>query len=81
MSLVTRTPLALEMGHRDLTNRVPTSFTPVRTEADLTGPPGAYAGTLTGRKREFATPVGVTAEFWLRGNRFRAPRRARGGAR
>ena len=38
MSLVTRTPLALEISRRDLTNRVTTFFTPVRTEADLTGP-------------------------------------------
>jgi hypothetical protein len=34
MSLVTRTPLALETGHRDLPNRVMTSFTPVGDEAD-----------------------------------------------
>jgi hypothetical protein len=27
MSLVTRTPLTVEIGHRDLTNRVKTSFT------------------------------------------------------
>jgi hypothetical protein len=29
---------------------VTTSFTPVRNEADRTGPPGAHAGTLTGRR-------------------------------
>jgi hypothetical protein len=34
MSLVTRTPLALEIGHRDLTNRVTTSFTLVGYSAD-----------------------------------------------
>jgi hypothetical protein len=79
--LVLLARMTLEIDRGDLPNRVTTSFTPVRTEADLTGPPGAHAGILTGRKREFATPVGVTAEFWLRGNRFRAPRRACGGAR
>jgi hypothetical protein len=31
ISLVTRTPLALEIGHRDLTNRVTASVTPVCT--------------------------------------------------
>jgi hypothetical protein len=31
MSLVTRTPLALEIGHCDLTNRVKISFTSVRS--------------------------------------------------
>jgi hypothetical protein len=30
------TSIALEIGRRDLTNRVMTSFTPVRIEADLT---------------------------------------------
>jgi hypothetical protein len=39
MPLVTRTPMALEIGRRALTNRVksdedPISFTPVRNEAD-----------------------------------------------
>src|SRR5262245_61425156 len=34
MSLVTLTPLALETGHRDLTNRVNTSFTSVGSSAD-----------------------------------------------
>jgi hypothetical protein len=34
--LVTLTPMALEIALRDLPNRVTTSFTPVRTEADLT---------------------------------------------
>jgi hypothetical protein len=29
MSLVTRTPLALEIGHHDLPNRAKTSFTSV----------------------------------------------------
>ena len=33
--LVILTRKALEINHRDLTNRVTTSFTPVRTEADL----------------------------------------------
>ena len=37
MSLVTRTPLALEIGHRDLTNRVIILFTPVGNLADRTG--------------------------------------------
>jgi hypothetical protein len=40
MSLVTRTPLALEIGHCDLTNRVTTSLTPVRNEADRVGAAG-----------------------------------------
>jgi hypothetical protein len=35
MSLVTRTPLALEIDCRALTNRVNTSFTLVGNEADL----------------------------------------------
>jgi hypothetical protein len=35
MPLVTRTPMALEMDGCALTNRVKTSFTPVRSEADL----------------------------------------------
>ena len=35
MSLVTPTLLALEIGHRDLTNRVTTAFTSVRKEADF----------------------------------------------
>jgi hypothetical protein len=34
MSLVTRTSLALEIGHRDLTNKVTTSLTLVGNEAD-----------------------------------------------
>jgi hypothetical protein len=34
MPLVTCTPLELEIGHRDLPNRVKTSFTSVRNEAD-----------------------------------------------
>jgi hypothetical protein len=38
MSLVTRTPLALEVGHRDLTNRVKASFTRVGNGADLRKP-------------------------------------------
>jgi hypothetical protein len=36
MSLLTRTPMALEIDRRDLPNRVTTSFTPVGNEADLT---------------------------------------------
>ena len=35
--VVTLTPAALKMDHRDLTNRVTTTFTPVRTEADRPG--------------------------------------------
>ena len=31
----------------DLPNRVTTSYTPVRTEADRTGPPAANAGKFT----------------------------------
>jgi hypothetical protein len=34
MCLVTRTPLALEIRHHDLTNRVTVLFTSVRIEAD-----------------------------------------------
>jgi hypothetical protein len=37
MALVTRTLLALQMGHHDLTNRVMTSFTPVGNSADSRG--------------------------------------------
>jgi hypothetical protein len=33
ISLVTRTPLALEIGHRDLPNRVTTSYTLARNDA------------------------------------------------
>jgi hypothetical protein len=40
MPLVTRTPQALKRGRRDLPNRVTTSFTSVRTEADRVGAPG-----------------------------------------
>jgi hypothetical protein len=38
MSLVTRTPLALEIGHQDLPNRVKTSFTSVGSSADSPKP-------------------------------------------
>jgi hypothetical protein len=38
MCLVTRTPLALEIRHQDLTNRVKTSFTSVGNSADSPEP-------------------------------------------
>jgi hypothetical protein len=37
MSLVTRTPLALEISYRDLPNRVKTFFTSVGNSADSRG--------------------------------------------
>jgi hypothetical protein len=48
---MTRTPVALEMGHRALANRVKTSFTPVRNEADLVIAVGVqcYVRTFTPR--------------------------------
>jgi hypothetical protein len=38
LSPVTLTPMALEIDHRDLPNRITTSLTPGRTETDLAGP-------------------------------------------
>src|SRR5262252_2107287 len=38
MARVTRTPMGLEMDHRDFTNSVTTSLTPMRHDADRPGP-------------------------------------------
>jgi hypothetical protein len=58
MSLVTRTPLALEISHRDLTNRVTASFTSVRTADDRVGP--IHLHQLARRSFALTRPPGPT---------------------
>jgi len=45
--LVKLTPMVLEIDHRDLTNRVKASFTPVGNEA---GSPGPFLGFVVRRQ-------------------------------